>query len=359
LCSGGEIEDLNFGEQFVAQSEQSLNEHNQIPDIFEESPVYSESVSIDSDDENDNDLLRMLGFEGEDIEVDKSVTDLGGGANLFGGEPDGSSDEDKEVDSETPPPPPNPGPQPVSSSSEEKDEEVYSDTPPPSSLEEKEEEEEKEAEVESNTPPSSSSSEEGEEKEAEVESDSKSEIVIPPLGSLSSSASTSASEEVKTDTQPSEEKPPIKIGEVIKQPEIEFEEEKAVIPEPAPEEVEVEEELVIDVKPKTKAKKMGIAAKNNPETRIPIGKPVLIENKVHDITGMKLRFPNPFSKRIEDKMPQLFVKSKDDKMDLYTRMCRMNLQARRHPIILARFTSSLNKNTLKIKTNTYDKLING
>ena len=35
-------------------------------------------------------------------------------------------------------------------------------------------------------------------------------------------------------------------------------------------------------------------------------------------------------------MPQLFVKSKDDKMDLYTRMCRMNLQARRHPVILTK-----------------------
>ena len=63
---------------------------------------------------------------------------------------------------------------------------------------------------------------------------------------------------------------------------------------------------------------------------------MIVENKVHDITGMKLRFPNPFSKKIEDKMPQLFVKNKDDKMDLYTRMCRMNLQARRHPVILTK-----------------------
>lgn len=330
LCSGGDIEDFNFDDEIVAQAEQSLNEHNQVPDIYEESPVYSESVSIDSDDENDNELLRMLGLEGDDIEVDLLETDLGGGANLFGGEPDGSS-EDEEVDSDTPPPPPNPGPVPVSSSSEE----VKSDTPPPNP--DSEQSSSLEEEVKTDTPPSSPLEEE---KEAEIKSDT------PPVGSLSSFSS--SSEEV---ISPSEEKPPIKIGEIIKQPEIEFEEkEKEVAPAQvvldvkeivnAPEEKveEVEEELVIDVKSKPKAKRMGIAAKNNPETRIPIGKPMpsMIENKVHDITGMKLRFPNPFSKRIEDKMPQLFVKSKDDKMDLYTRMCRMNLQARRHPIILTK-----------------------
>lgn len=330
LCSGGEIEDLNFDDEFVAQSEQSLNEHNQVPDIYEESPVYSESVSIDSGDENDNELLRMLGLEGEDIEGE----DLGGG---------GLSDE--EVKSDTPPPP-NPDPVPISSSSEE---EVKSDTPPPSSLEE----EDKEEEVKTDTPPPSS-------KEEEVRSDTPPppEPVPQPISSSSSEevksdtpppttppSALSLEEEVKSDTPPpallKEEvdvKPPIKIGEVIKKPEIEFEEkEEVVIPE------EVEELEIAVVKPKRKGK----AAKINPETRIPIEKSALqkakpsiadkvIENKVLDITGMKLRFPNPFSKKIEDKMPQLFVKSKDDKMDLYTRMCRMNLQARRHPVILTK-----------------------
>ena len=62
--------------------------------------------------------------------------------------------------------------------------------------------------------------------------------------------------------------------------------------------------------------------------------PVKGKNIVHDITGMKLKYPNPFSKRIEDRMPNLFVKSKDDKIDLYTRMCPFNLAARRQPIIL-------------------------
>ena len=62
--------------------------------------------------------------------------------------------------------------------------------------------------------------------------------------------------------------------------------------------------------------------------------PVKGQNIVQDITGMKLKYPNPFSKRIEDRMPNLFVKSKDDKIDLYTRMCPFNLAARRQPIIL-------------------------
>jgi len=327
LCSGGEIEDLNFDDEIVAQSEKSLNENNQVPDIYEESPVYSESVSIDSGDENENELLRMLGLEGEDIL----------GEDLGGGGPDGSSDDD-EVKSDTPPPP-EPGPDPISSSSEE---EVKSDTPPPESNEE---------EVRSDTPPPESN----ESKEEEVKSDTpppssvEKEVITPPPESTESKE-----EEVKSDTPPpssleKESKPPIKIGEVIKQPKIEFVKETEVIePKPIIEEVvapeEVEEELEIAV---AKPKRKGKAAKINTETRIPIEKSALekskptiadkvIENKVLDITGMKLRFPNPFSKKIEDKMPQLFVKSKDDKMDLYTRMCRMNLQARRHPVILTK-----------------------
>jgi hypothetical protein len=351
LCSGGEIDDLNFDDEIVAQSEKSLNEKNQVPDIYEESPVYSESISIDSGDENENELLRMLGLEGEDIEVDEIGEDLGGGG------PEGSSDD--EVKSDTPPPP---EPGPVSPSSSEKEEEVKSDTPPPSSESSEEEVKSdtpppKEEEVKSDTPPSESSAlamplEEvksdtpppSSEKEEEKE-----EIIIPPLDSLSSSEE----KEAKSDTPPppalslEEEivnKPPIKIGEVIKQPEIEFEKEEKeeeIALDAIPEEVE---ELEIAV---AKPKRKGKAAKVNPETRIPIEKSALekakpsiadkvIENKVQDITGMKLRFPNPFSKKIEDKMPQLFVKSKDDKMDLYTRMCRMNLQARRHPVILTK-----------------------
>ena len=51
---------------------------------------------------------------------------------------------------------------------------------------------------------------------------------------------------------------------------------------------------------------------------------------------MKLQYPNPFSSRLEERMPQLFVKSKNEKIDLYTRMCPFSLSERRQPIILTK-----------------------
>ena len=51
---------------------------------------------------------------------------------------------------------------------------------------------------------------------------------------------------------------------------------------------------------------------------------------------MKLQYPNPFSARLEERMPQLFVKSKNEKIDLYTRMCPFSLSERRQPIILTK-----------------------
>ena len=61
-----------------------------------------------------------------------------------------------------------------------------------------------------------------------------------------------------------------------------------------------------------------------------------MENTVRDITGMKLKYPNPFSARLEHRMPQFFVKSKDEKFDLYTRMCPFSLSDRRQPVILTK-----------------------
>ena len=104
--------------------------------------------------------------------------------------------------------------------------------------------------------------------------------------------------------------------------------------EPPIEANELPFEIDLPNKPKLKQKRKPIAAQNNIQTKIPNKAPA--DNKVHDITGMKLKYPNPFSKRIEDKIPKLFVKSKDDKIDLYTRMCPFSLQARRQPIILTK-----------------------
>jgi hypothetical protein len=62
----------------------------------------------------------------------------------------------------------------------------------------------------------------------------------------------------------------------------------------------------------------------------------VFESNVRDITGMKLQYPNPFTSRLEERMPQLFVKSKNEKIDLYTRMCPFSLSQRRQPIILTK-----------------------
>ena len=61
-----------------------------------------------------------------------------------------------------------------------------------------------------------------------------------------------------------------------------------------------------------------------------------LENTVRDITNMKLRYPNPFTARIEKNAPQLFVREKNDKIDVYTRMCPFSLSDRRQPVILTK-----------------------
>jgi hypothetical protein len=49
---------------------------------------------------------------------------------------------------------------------------------------------------------------------------------------------------------------------------------------------------------------------------------------------MKLKYPNPFSSRLEARASQLFVREKNDKIDVYTRMCPFSLNDRRQPVIL-------------------------
>jgi hypothetical protein len=62
----------------------------------------------------------------------------------------------------------------------------------------------------------------------------------------------------------------------------------------------------------------------------------IIQNTVKNITGMKLNYPNPFTSRLEQRMPQLFVREKNEKFDLYTRMCPFSLSDRRQPVILTK-----------------------
>jgi hypothetical protein len=109
---------------------------------------------------------------------------------------------------------------------------------------------------------------------------------------------------------------------------------KDIVEEGEPEDIDVLEN--IEIVPKKRK-----AIKGRDETKIPTQKKIQdqaqkLSNTVRDITGMKLQYPNPFSARLEERMPQLFVKSKNEKIDLYTRMCPFSLSERRQPIILTK-----------------------
>ena len=58
------------------------------------------------------------------------------------------------------------------------------------------------------------------------------------------------------------------------------------------------------------------------------------ENKVKDITGMSLNNPNPFTTRLNLRIPQLFEKSKNPNYDAYSRICPNTISTRRQPVIL-------------------------
>ena len=113
------------------------------------------------------------------------------------------------------------------------------------------------------------------------------------------------------------------IEEPIKEPK------KEPIKEPKkePKKEIFEEEIVVKPKKEKKANKEKKGTQNEVDQ---------LDNAEERVIGMKLRYPNPFTDRLKERMPQLFVKSKDDKFDLYTRMCPFSLSARRQPIILTK-----------------------
>jgi len=229
LCSGKEIEDIEFG-QITAKSESSLEE-NEIPIIEDESVIYSDA---DKKGEYMDDLLDILGFE-----EDESPDFKGGNT----------------------------------SSSES---EILSESLPDSSV----------------VSPDIDLSELGIKSESEI-----------------------LSEKLSESEEPLDEVLEEPLDEVLEEPLDEVIEEKPVSLEViSPEKVEE----IIPIKHKQPPLKEEI------------------KNTVRDITGMKLKYPNPFSSRLEERMPQLFVKSKDDKFDLYTRMCPFSLSDRRQPVILTK-----------------------
>jgi len=78
-----------------------------------------------------------------------------------------------------------------------------------------------------------------------------------------------------------------------------------------------------------------ISLTKSSETKIT--EPIKVTNTVREIAEiMKLKYPNPFTSRLEQRMPQLFIREKNDKIDLYTRMCPFSLSNRRQPVILTK-----------------------
>ena len=165
-------------------------------------------------------------------------------------------------------------------------------------------------------------------------SESEKDIITPSLSSSKLEEvkkSVSSSESEKDITTPSlssseleEVKKPIVEVEVNVIPPIK-EKTKSPTPTPTPTPTPIVEEIEIQPKKvkEKKEKKIEAIAKE-------------LENTVRDIRGMKLRYPNPFTARLETRASQLFVREKNDKIDVYTRMCPFSLNDRRQPVILTK-----------------------
>ena len=314
LCSGKEIKDIEFG-QITAQSERSLS-NNEVPILKGDIPIYSDE-DLAEKDEYMEDLLDILGYDEEET------------SPIEGG--DGSSSQEL--------------------SSESVRSESLSESSKSSPL----------VKVPTNIPSEASAervidSSPGFQGESKVESD----IDLSDLGSIERKSNKSSVEvEDESLSLSSVETPKIPTPESSVDVEDEsFSLSSAETPKiPTPESsVEVEDEslsLSSVETPKSIKKKKEIEytldiipkkrkpIKETLKTKIPMQKKIRetaeqLENTVRDITGMKLKYPNPFSTRLEERMPQLFVKSKNEKIDLYTRMCPFNLSERRQPIILTK-----------------------
>ena len=344
LCSGEEVEDIEFG-QITAQSEQILDD-NEVPVIKDESPIYADDRALEQGEYMD-DLLDILGFDDEDS------------PDYEGGQGSSDIDSSESVKSESlsnstssSPPIKVPSKIPseaipekgiVSSPGFQGSPEALSDLELSDlgSLEEKSKSASSESEVVSEKLSESSKSKTPENKSVKPESKSASSEVPSEKLSESSKSKTPEDESVKLSELPevikekskgkskTQDEESVELDEinVSKSPEAVKEQEEQV-------EIEIPEE--IEVIPK---KRKAVKAKD--ETKILMQRKIKetaekMENTVRDITGMKLKYPNPFSSRLEERMPQLFVKSKDEKFDLYTRMCPFSLSDRRQPVILTK-----------------------
>ena len=325
LCSGDEIEDVEFG-QITAQSELAVDE-NELPIFEDEAAVYSDETGNKSVEQGENmdDLLDMLGFEEDEMD------DFEGGQG---------------------------------SSSEEVQEEFLSNSNSPEPIKKKPQVNAVSVSASDNDLGSLSSLSEVQANSDSLELLEKQEppvnkIAVAPSVVLGQNLSSNGSseEEVQEEILASTPSSPI-LNHKFKPEEDEDEDEEVLEEYLGPEEeetpvkinklateTEVEENEIpieiLEIKPKKAKTVKSKPAKGKAETKIPGQLKIKeqatnLENTVRDITGMKLKYPNPFSARLEERMPQLFVKSKDEKFDLYTRMCPFSLSDRRQPVILTK-----------------------
>ena len=294
LCSAGEIEDIIF-EDIVAQSEKDIGE-NSVPVFENEFAVYPEPEKKKAYNElevgeNMGDLFDILGFEEEDMET---ITNKGGQGSYsdLSSLSEAELSESSDSGSSLSPPPKKP---------------AITQTVTKVVVPESSESSLSEAEL-------SESSDLSPLNEPEVlvplpQKPEVTKVVVPE------SSESSLSEAELSESSDSEPMPPPKKPEVL-------------VPLPQKPEVLVP----LPQKPEVLVPPAPINANKREKKIQNIGEE--IENKVRDITGMKLKYPNPFSDRLEKRAPQLFVKEKNDKIDVYTRMCPFSLSDRRQPVIL-------------------------
>jgi hypothetical protein len=313
LCSGAEVEDIEFG-QITAQSEQSIDD-NEVPIIDGENVIYSDEKANAEESpeqgENMDELLDLLGFEDDESD------------NFEGGQGNGSSSES--VRSEI-----------LSNSSSSNN---LPQNPPVVN---------NQVDLGSLSSIGSESISSREVSEENLSDSSKSSSKLSPtptpiLGKEIEEVEEGEEEEPSPIENPNPNQNPIKINPKKKSNDSDIDSEEvleesiSITPE-GKEEVVIPEEIIPiekksrQTKPKSNAKKDLKGSTNNKILQ----QAENLENTVRDISKMKLKYPNPFSALLEERMPKLFVKSKDDKFDLYTRMCPFSLSDRRQPVILTK-----------------------
>jgi len=392
LCSGKEIKDVDF-DKITAQSEKSI-ESNEVPSFVGEEAIYSDNKQFDEMEQGENmeDILDMLGIDEDEDEIEKggqrtdsnsssssvslssesavglsedSVSeklDLSSLDDLASIKSDNDSNKNMSSEQEEPSIKVSSTKEEVPSvkvlSSEEEpiklsSEKSVSEEEVPSVKVSSSEEEpiklssEKSVSEEEVPSVKVSSSEEEPIKLSSEKSVSEEEVPSVKVSSFQEevpSVKVSSSEEkpIKLSSVKSvsdQEVPSVKVSSSEEEP-IKLSSEKSVSEEEVPS-VKVSSTKSISEKPLTKfvieSSSIDDSDTKSSSSDTTIVEPVKVTNTAREIEGvMKLKYPNPFTSRLEQRMPQLFIREKNDKIDLYTRMCPFSLSERRQPVILTK-----------------------